>query len=111
MFKQRLPSADFAWNVRRYRRERKYWPNGKAVTIAIVKWIAAWNLREGSLVEEVRQMGDLHELQRLRTHINELQLALLPLSGQVGTHQYTETKAIQIGHFCQVQYQALCLMD
>jgi hypothetical protein len=38
-------------------------------------------------------MGDLHELQHLRTHINELQLALLPFSGQVGTHQYIETKA------------------
>jgi hypothetical protein len=37
MFKQGLPRADFAWNVRRYRLERKYWPNGKAITIAIVK--------------------------------------------------------------------------
>ena len=37
------------------------------------------NLHELSL-EEVRQMGDLHELQRLWTHINELQLVLLPFS-------------------------------
>ena len=37
------------------------------------------NLREVSF-EEVRQMGDVHELQRLRTHINELQLVLLPFS-------------------------------
>ena len=37
------------------------------------------NLREVSL-KEVRQLGDSHELLRLRTHINELQLALLPFS-------------------------------
>jgi len=53
-------------------------------------------------------MRDLHELLRLRTHIDELQLALLPFRGQVRTHQYTKAKAIQIGHFCQVQHQALC---
>ena len=50
--------------------------------------------------KEVRQIRDSQELLALLTHIDELQLALLPFSGQVDAHQYTETKTIQISHFC-----------